>query len=1359
MIAPMTIATGNGTHAGNGFARHVTDEVFVFPATVGQQGFWYLDQLAPGNPAYNIAVRFRLQGPLRVQALERALNEIVRRHESLRTTFAVMDGVPVQVVTPRLSIRLERDDLRGGSPEARREQAQQLAAAEARQSFDLTKGPLVRARLLCLDDDEHVLLVTIHHIVSDGWSIGVVTQELGILYDAYCRGLNSPLPELALQYGDVAVWQEQWLKSSDLNDQLAYWTRQLAGLPVLELPADRPRSAVQTFNGHIESVLLPRKLTDGLEALRAREKVTLFMLMLAAFKLLLQRYTSRRDVFVGSMLAGRSRVELEPLIGLFINPLVFGTDLSGDPPFLDLLTRVQETVLQGFANQEVPFERVVEAVQPKRDPSRHPVFQINFLLQRDFVHSFQVSGLTLTAIPSVSSGAIYDLNLFLVERAEGWRASCEYNTDLYESGTIRRLLGHFQTLLEGIDADPRRPISELPMLAASEERQLLREWNETGTEYPRSQPIHALFEEQAAGAPDAVAVLFEGRELTYGELNALANRLAHRLRGLGVGRGTLVGLCLDRSPELIIGLLGILKAGGAYVPLDPLYPDDRLAFMLRDTSAPVVLVHGPTAARLGPVLKQVGALGLDVQNAARAAQDADNPASGATAEDLAYVMYTSGSTGNPKGVLVGHRAVVRLVRNTNYCEFGPGEVFLHFAPLAFDASTFEIWGPLLNGCRLALLRPGPPAPDAVGTAIRRYGVTTLWLTAGLFHLFVDQQAQDLKPLRQLLAGGDVLSPPHVQKALASLRDGVLINGYGPTESTTFACCFRMTKSYAGRESVPIGRPISNTIVYVLDEEGLRPVPVGVPGELYIGGDGLARGYLNNPELTREKFVPDPFNNDPTARLYRTGDRVRYRDDGNLEFLGRFDTQVKILGHRIEPGEIEAALARQPDVGESVVVAREVAPGDKRLVAYVTKRNGQALDSAALRARLKATLPGCMVPSAIVPLDRLPLTPNGKVDRAALPAPHRAQPGDPGHVGPRDETESALVELWEGALGQGPVSVSAGFFDEGGDSLSAMSLLARIEQRFGKKVSLAGFLQAPTIEAVAANLRDEKWVDPETQVFPMQGAGTRPPLILVDAGPFHRPLVRKLGSDQPVFGVALPKLSALPREFTVKDIAADLVNTLCASPLDEPYYLAGWSFAGVMAYEMAQQLRSRGKEVALLILFDTNNPAYLRGFEGWRNYPLRLYLWIGKVLYHSWTARGMPLRSGWRHFRERLRKFQLKSLNQVRKPGDGPDESSEKALGESWKEQYRAAADYQPGPCECPVALVRSRALQTGWFRDPRLGWGEVARGGLQVYEMPGEHDAMFLEPVVERLASVVNDCLRRATAAVAPVSPEAVLVP
>jgi amino acid adenylation domain-containing protein len=1068
------------------------------------------------------------------------------------------------------------------------------------------------------------------------------------------------------------------------------------------------------------------------------------MVMLAAFQLLLQRYTGQDDVFVGSVLAGRPRPELEPLIGLFINPLVLRTDLSGDPPFTEALARVRETVLRAFANRDVPFERVVEAVQPQRDPSRHPVFQINFLYQRDFVRPFRAAGLTLTAIPSVSPGAIYDLNFFLVERAEGLRASCEYNTGLYDVGTVRRLLGHFQSLLEGIDAAPHGRASELPLLTAPERQQLLVEWNATRSGSPRDRCAHHLIEEQAARTPKAVAAAFEGRQLTYAELGAAANRLARYLQRLGAGPGATVAVCLDRSLDMLVAVLAVWKAGAAYVPLDPAYPRERLAAVLADARPALLLTQGAAAAGLDtgavPVVR------LDAAGPQIAREGAGRLSAPVGPADLAYVIYTSGSTGRPKGVEVPHGAVVNML-----CSMArrPGltrqDTLLAVTTLAFDISVLELFLPLTVGARVVIV-PRDVAADGekLRAALLASRATVMQATPATWRLLLEA-GWGVGAGLKVLCGGEALPRDLADGLLA--RSSCVWNMYGPTETTVWSAAAPVPP---GPGPVTIGAPIANTRFYVLDRQG-RPAPVGVPGELYIGGEGVARGYRNRPELTAEKFLPDPFAG--AGRMYRTGDLVRYRPDGALEFLGRLDNQVKVRGYRIELGEVEAALVRHPAVREAAVVVREDAPGDRRLVGYVTARPDGAPAAAALRPFLKERLPEYMVPAAFVVLDVLPLTPNGKVNRVALPAPAAAGPADEaGRVAPANEVEARLAQVWERLLGRERLSVTADFFDEGGNSLLAVRLLNEVEREFGRKVSLAKFFEAPTVRSVAASLRSEQWDYRDGALFAIQPRGSRPPLVLVDAGVIYRPVVKDLGPDQPVFGLGLPGVSALPKQFTVRDIAANLVEELCAAQPDGPYCLGGWSAAGIIAYEMAQQLRARGKEVGLVVLFDTDSPTYSRSFRGWKSLPARLYIACEKALYHFGKLRRMGVRKALAHLRERRLKFRVRSRakleQELNRPSPGPQELS---LTASWEYLYSVALENDPQPCDVPVVLFRCGVLQAGPFRDPQMGWGKLARAGLAVYELPGEHDALFVEPNAGRLAGALTAHLAKVGHA-APVS-------
>ena len=931
--------------------------------------------------------------------------------------------------------------------------------------------------LLRLGGEEHLLLLTMHHIVSDAWSIGVLSRELTVFYQAFTTGVPAGLPELPIQYADYAVWQREWLQGERLERELTYWRAQLRGAPaVLDLPTDRPRPVVQSSRGAKQSLLLPTRLSEGLRALSRREGITLFATILAAFQALLARYTGQLDIVVGSPIAGRTRTETEELIGFFVNTLALRTDLSGDPTFRELLRRVREVTLGAYAHQHIPFEQLVEELQPERDISRTPVFQVVLAMQNVPRHTLELPGLRLRSEAADSGTAKFDLTLFVFEQGSDLNVALEYCTDLFDAGTATRLLGHFRTLLEGVLADPERRLSELPLLTEPERHQLLVEWNATTTDYPRDATIGDLFRIQAARTPEAIAVVRDDERLTYRELEARANRLAQYLRARGVGPETRVGICLERSVDAVVGVLAVVLAGAAYLPLDPSDPPDRLRFLLGDARADVLLSESRHRGRVPPG-SVATTICLDEERESIVHQPGA-PLSRAYAGNLACVMYTSGSTGSPKGVAVPHRAVARLVLATDYFQAGPEAVFLQLAPLAFDASTFEIWGALLTGARLVVAPPGRLSLEAIGRVVREQGVTTLWLTAGLFHQMVDRGLDDLRGVRQLLAGGDVLSVAHVERVRRELPHCRLVNGYGPTESTTFASCHPV----AGGElsgSVPIGRPIANTRTYVLDGR-LEPVPVGLPGELYLGGAGLARGYLGRPGLTADRFAPDPFGPEVGGRLYRTGDQVRWRADGLLEFLGRTDDQVKLRGHRVEPGEVEVALREHPAVRAAVVTAREDIPGEKRLVAYLVPA-GSMPGVSELQGFLRQRLPDFMVPSAFVALAELPLSPNGKVNRRALPAPDQARPGpEDAFVAPRNPVEELLANIYATVLGIERVGVHDDFFGLGGHSLLATKVISRILATLGVELPLRSIFEAPTVAALAGRVTSAQHTEAPTR---------------------------------------------------------------------------------------------------------------------------------------------------------------------------------------------------------------------------------------------------------------------------------------
>ncbi|AOW98529.1 hypothetical protein BJP34_02890 [Moorena producens PAL-8-15-08-1] len=904
----------------------------VIPLSFAQQRLWFIEKMALSRNAYNVPLTLHLVGQLDYVALEKSLNQIIARHETLRTTFSEINGTPVQIIHPPFELELPIIDLSGLTPSEATTKLQQLLQQENEQRFNLEVDPPIRAQLFQLGTTEHILQITLHHIASDGWSLTVLPKELSAIYTATLFDKPSPLPELPIQYADFAVWQRNYLQGQTLESQLSYWKQKLLDLPQLQLPTDHPRPPVETFNGAGIPINIPAALTSKVKQLTQKQGTTLFMTLLAAFKILMSRYSGQEGIAVGTPIANRNRSEIEGLIGFFVNSLVMYTDLGGNPSFTEVLNRVKQTALEAYGHQDIPFEKLVEELQLERSLSQNPLFQVVFALQQSehMKPSFSLPNLEVELGWERWMGdqmtVRMDLELHLWLEGEEIKGLCAYNRDLFEAETISRMVSHYENLLSAAVETPEGPISKLPLMTEPELDQILVEWNNTKTDYPNDKCIHQLFEEQVEKIPDAIAVVFEQQKLTYSQLNSKANQLAHYLQKLGVVPETLVGICVERSVEMVVGLLAILKAGGAYVPLDPNYPTSRLNYMVEDAQVSIILTQEKWQHDLPSTAAQVICLDRELPNTA----SSENLTVSITSEHQAYMMYTSGSTGLPKGVNIRHQGVVRLVKNTNYIKLTEEDIFLQLAPISFDAATLEIWGSMLNGGTLAVMPPHQPSLAEIGAAIRENQVTTLWLSAGLFQLMVEEQLENLKSLKQLLAGGDVLSVTHVQKVLEKLPGCQLINGYGPTENTTFTCCFQVKADSNLEKSVPIGKPISNTQVYILDSN-LQPVPIGVAGELHLGGDGLAIGYHHRPELTAEKFIPNPFEN---SKLYKTGDLARYLGDGNIEFIGRIDHQVKIRGYRIETGEIEAVINSYPIVKETVVLATEDNPGDKRLVAYI-----------------------------------------------------------------------------------------------------------------------------------------------------------------------------------------------------------------------------------------------------------------------------------------------------------------------------------------------------------------------------------------------------------------------------------------
>ncbi|HSF43076.1 MAG TPA: amino acid adenylation domain-containing protein [Thermoanaerobaculia bacterium] len=1335
------------------------------PLSFAQQRLWFLDRLDPGSPVYNLPERVRLRGALNGPALAAALREVVRRHEALRTTFALVDGEPVQVVHPEVPVPLPRVDLSDLSDPGR--EILRLSGEEARRGFDLALGPLLRATLLAVGEEEHVLFLTLHHVVADGWSMPVLVREVGTLYHAFTRGLPSPLPELPVQYADFAAWQRRWLAGEVLERELAYWRGQLGDAPpVLDLPADRPRPPIQTFPGSHRSFRLPPERLADLQALSRRSGTTLFMTLLAAFQALLAHHSGQDDLTVGTPIAGRNQLETEGLIGFFVNTLVLRGDLSDAPTVRELLARTRETALAAYGHQDVPFEKLVEDLQPARSLAHAPLFQVMFVLQNvPPPLSGEGTGLALEPLAFESDVARFDLTLSLAEIGGGLVGALEYNTDLFDDTAMERMAGHLRLLFEALPGDPGRRTSDLPWLEEPELAQVTWEWNDTASEPLWDGPVHAAFEHRAEESPGAPALVFEGETTSYGELGRRADRLADYLASLGVGPESRVGVWLEPSPRMIVALLGVHKAGGAYVPLDPAYPEDRLALMLADSKASVLL----TEERFLPALSRHAVRRVCLDSGWDEVERAALPArTRVHAGSAAYVIYTSGSTGTPKGVVATHGGLANFTRAmVRSLGLGPGDRMLLFASLSFDASAVQIFPTLASGAALVLHRSARSlTPSEMIALAGETGMTVLDLPVVLWKPLVAHVRSTGERLpatiRRAMTGGEAMADALLRDLAAGLSpEAEVVSSYGPTEATITATVFRIpardTAGFDLRE-VPLGRPLPNVRVHLVDRD-FWPVPAGVVGEVVIAGAGVTRGYLHQPGLTAERFLPDPWAPGPGARLYRTGDLARALPDGRLQFLGRRDHQVKLRGYRIEPGEIEAAIAALPGVRDQAVTLREEISGDRRLVAWVVPED---LSPAAIQEALRAALPEPMVPSLVVPLAALPLTPSGKLDRRALSRLLPAESAKPARHGeavpPRTLTELALVHLWQELLGGTAIGVRDNFFELGGHSLLAVRLMAGIRERFGRELPLATLFEAPTIEQLARRL-EEKGAAPEpSSLVTIQPRGSRPPLFFVHpiGGEVlvYLPLARHLGPDQPLYGFeagALHEQAGKPPA-SIEEMAAGYGKALRAAHPHGPYLLGGWSYGGVVAFEMARQLREDGEEVPLVTLIDAAVPvgdpetaeadtaALLFGLarEQARQRGKDLALTVDELRLAS--PEGRLART-------------LEALQEVGAIGREIDVPTLDRFVSGYAARVRAIERYRPRPYAGRIALVRPLLLdpeglreaspeRRRLFEDETLGWGAFA-AGVEVRRVPGYHDTMILEPHVRELARVLRDFLDR----------------
>jgi amino acid adenylation domain-containing protein/FkbH-like protein len=1357
-IAPRIPTPAPAIENGNGNRAHVSDAARDFdktvPLTESQRELWFASQMSDAaSCVYNECRLLHLRGDLRPDALRAALQTLVNRHEALRTTFS--PAGEAQKIHASLTLEMSFADWCDTDAASQTPRLHAVQIEEARQPFDLVRGPLVRARLIRMSREHHVFVMTVHHIVCDGFSFGILLRELGELYSAECLGVPALLPA-PLQFSTYARERIKREQSPEHDADENFWVKQFQnGAPVLELPTDHSRGSVWKFEGARAFRSLPGNLTERLKAVGAQCGCTLFTTLLASYALLLRRLSRQTEIVIGIPMADRAIEGGETLAGHCVNFLPMRSTIRDEHTFAEHLAGVQKSFLDADEHGRYAFGSLVQKLNLARDPSRMPIVSATFNMERR-TDDLNFANLRAELFGNAHSATAFDINFDVTELSDGLQLDCRYNTSLFSAKTVERWLEHFQTLLEDIVAAPREPVHELRLLSEPERRKLLTEWSGTRTNYPREKCVHEIFEEQALKTPHAIALEFSNVRMTYRELNQRANLVANNLRHLGVGPDVVVAVCIERSFELIVALLGILKAGGAYLSLDFSNPWERLEFMLKDANAKLILTQKSQREKLKFEIADLKFICMDEENSGFLIPDSGSNAKSdqnrnskfeIRSSNLAYISFTSGSTGQPKGVCVPHRGVVRLVKNTNYASFASHEVFLQLAPIAFDASTFEIWGALLNGARLVIFPPHAPSLAELGDFIQERRITTLWLTAGLFHQMIEEQIENLRDVRQLLAGGDVLSISHVREALEKLPDCRLINGYGPTENATFTCCHSITESSLEHRAVPIGRPISNTQVYILDEH-LQPTSIGVPGELHIGGDGLARGYLNRKQLTAQKFIPNPFSAEPSARLYKTGDLARWLPNGDIEFLGRADTQVKVRGFRVELDEIETALNQHPGIRRSAVIAQEHKSDGKRLTAYFVATALAQPSSEELREHLRRSLPDYMIPGAFVRVDSLPLNSSGKVDRKLLSATAGQRVwSEKTFVATSDDLEKRLAELWENVLDQKPVGANDDFFDLGGHSLLAMRLVARIESVFGKKIPVASVFHARTVAQMANLLRDKLEPQRNTSVVGIQTKGARPPLLFVHGaggGMFwgYTKLSRHLGHDQPVYGFKSRGMDQQEELSSIEELAAQYIADLKAFQPNGPYYLGGYCFGGNVAYEMARELRAQGKEVALLALINCVPPN--SSYDTVRVTPRFFVMFIKNLIYWAKYFLRLPPEQQREILLWKFRATKKKFLRLLNRSADAPPNfdieevvdlcAQPESRRSLWETHVHALFKHHPKPYDGDVVLFRTRGHSMLCSFDDTFGWRDLVKGNLTVRVVPGAHETILDEPHVRALA-------------------------
>jgi amino acid adenylation domain-containing protein len=1282
----------------------------IIPTTEAQREVLTASEMGKeASCAYNESVSLELTGDLDRKALELAIQQLVQRHGSLRST--VSPSGTRMITSPSVPIDVPFTDLSGLDEAARQQQLNVMALADMNTVFDLRNGPLFRTQLIRTGPTVHLLRLSGHHAVCDGWSLGIIMAEISALYSALIKGTEPQLPA-AWSFADYSLATIDFAKSPEHKTVEQYWLDLFKG-PVqrMDLPSDRPRPRQKTYRGHRLDLEMSPELVRGLKEVATRTGASFVTTLLTTFELLLHKLTGNTDVVVGLPAAGQSDLDMKHLVGHCVNLLALRSRIDEDRSFSEHLKERRTAVLDAFDNQKYTFGTLLRKLNVSREPGRIPLVPVVFNIDMNMDDGVAFEGIAHRFISNPRAFENFELFLNATGNEHGLVLEWSYNTDIFEESTVRGWMLQLTELAQRIARSPNATIAELvgdgPLSNDAEFPPT--KWAGAATNYPKVD-VARLFHEVADQHADRQALVLGESSLSYRELNDRVAALSGHLTQLGIRPGDPVGLCMDRSFDMITAMLAILRSGGCFVPFDPAYPTDRLAFMFSDTAVKVLLTERHLLEALPPSSAQVVLMDeLPKHMPVTAAADI-------TPEAAAYIMYTSGSTGTPKGVVVPHRAIVRLVREQNFLPFGPELTFLQLSNISFDASTLEIWGALLNGGTLVLQPQLKPTLLEITESIRKHKVTTVWFTVGLFNLLVDEHLDKLRSLKHILTGGDVLSVPHVKKALKALGPKVLINGYGPTENTTFTCCFPINEEAQVKASVPIGFPLNNTTVHVLDEQ-LRPVAIGRKGELYAGGDGVALGYWKRDELTAERFIDDPFSGRPGAKLYRTGDLVRWLPDGSIEFIGRADGQVKVRGFRVELGEIENAISEVTQVKDRVVMVRNDVPGEKQLVAYLVPETSGSPDEQAeliarVREHLREHLPDHMMPGAFVVLADLPLTPNGKVDRRALPAPEfRQQLLRAEHVAPRDKTERDLAAIWSGALKVPSLGIHDNFFDLGGHSLIGIQVLGQVEQQFGRSLSLSALFEAPTIAEFARTLKAEGVSPKWNNLAAIQPLGERPALFCVHGDEANHFIPRYLGTDQPFFAFFHQGEDGQPiRYTTVESIASHFIQEMKGARPQGPYLLCGYSFGGIVAYEMAQQMRAAGEDVPMLVLFDTYAPReHAAAVASDRKFyePVKTALY--RQLIKRDLARGKVLSPRLRHFH----------------------------IIDTYD---RAVMAYRPKPMEGPLTVFKAK---DAWGTED-MGWGALAHGPLHRFVLPGDHYSMIKEPHVKELVKVLGTCIDKA---------------